>query len=233
MLEKLVQAYEGRFVLAKLNSDENPQVAALLGLRSIPHVVLFKGGVPVDQFNGALPESQVRAFLDRICSRCRSRPLRREASCCGAGERDDCCRATRWRRGTAVAPTCRAALAHATPSTSQALLTDPEALRDERQHGAAGAAGLRGASQPAGDPAACAARIDADPKDHAARFDLAALQAHGGDFDAAFEQLLEMVLRDKAERASRPVRAWSSGSACAPTRRWSTVRAAGWRCTCN
>ena len=43
------------------------------------------------------------------------------------------------------------------------------------------------------------ARIDADPKDHAARFDLAAILAHGGDFTAAFDQLLEVVLRDKGE----------------------------------
>ncbi|MCB1995453.1 MAG: thioredoxin fold domain-containing protein, partial [Rhodoferax sp.] len=64
LLEKLVQAYEGRFVLAKLNTDENPQLAGMLGLRSIPHVLLFKGGQPVDQFTGALPESRIRAFLD-------------------------------------------------------------------------------------------------------------------------------------------------------------------------
>jgi hypothetical protein len=53
--------------------------------------------------------------------------------------------------------------------------------------------------RPDGDAAALAARIAAQPKDFDARFQLAALQAHGGDFGAAFEQLLEVVLRDKAE----------------------------------
>ncbi|MEO7851068.1 MAG: thioredoxin domain-containing protein, partial [Rubrivivax sp.] len=65
VLEKLAQAYEGQFVLAKLNIDEAPQIAAALQARSIPLVVLFSGGRPVDQFAGALPEAQVRAFLDR------------------------------------------------------------------------------------------------------------------------------------------------------------------------
>jgi putative thioredoxin len=65
VLEKLVQAYGGQFVLAKLNSDECPGVAQALQLRSIPHVFLLKDGQVVDQFTGALPESQVRAFLDK------------------------------------------------------------------------------------------------------------------------------------------------------------------------
>ena len=65
VLEKLALAYEGRFVLAKLNTDEAPEVAAALQLRSIPQVMLFIGGQPVDQFSGALPEGQVRQFLDR------------------------------------------------------------------------------------------------------------------------------------------------------------------------
>jgi len=65
ILEKLVQDYGGRFVLAKLNTDEAPQISAALQIRSIPLVVLFVGGRPVDQFMGALPEGQVRAFLDK------------------------------------------------------------------------------------------------------------------------------------------------------------------------
>ncbi len=52
-------------MLAKLNTDEAPQISAALQIRSIPLVVLFVGGRPVDQFMGALPEGQVRAFLDK------------------------------------------------------------------------------------------------------------------------------------------------------------------------
>src|SRR5690349_8872077 len=65
LLDKLVQAYGGRFVLAKLNTDESPGVAAAMQIRSIPQVTLFVGGRPVDQFLGALPEGKIREFLDR------------------------------------------------------------------------------------------------------------------------------------------------------------------------
>jgi putative thioredoxin len=69
LLEKLEVAYAGRFKLAKLNSDDQPEIAGQLsqafGVRSIPFCVLFKGGQPVDGFVGALPESEVRAFLDK------------------------------------------------------------------------------------------------------------------------------------------------------------------------
>ena len=65
VLEKLAQAYGGQFELAKINTDEAPNLSAALRIRSIPLVVLFIGGRPVDQFTGALPEGQIRAFLDK------------------------------------------------------------------------------------------------------------------------------------------------------------------------
>ena len=69
LLEKLEIAYAGRFKLAKLNSDEVPQIAGQLsqmfGVRSIPFCVMFSQGQPVDGFVGALPESQIREFLDK------------------------------------------------------------------------------------------------------------------------------------------------------------------------
>ena len=69
VLEKLETAYQGRFRLAKLNADEQPEIAGQLsqmfGVRSIPFCVLFKDGQPIDGFVGALPEGKVREFLDR------------------------------------------------------------------------------------------------------------------------------------------------------------------------
>lgn len=69
LLERLEADYAGRFILAKLNSDEQPEIAGQLsqmfGVRSIPFCVLFVGGQPVDGFVGALPDAQVRAFLDK------------------------------------------------------------------------------------------------------------------------------------------------------------------------
>ena len=69
LLEKIEAAYAGRFKLAKLNSDDQPEIAAQLsqafGVRSIPFCVMFKDGQPVDGFVGALPEAQICEFLDR------------------------------------------------------------------------------------------------------------------------------------------------------------------------
>ncbi|MBX9872251.1 MAG: thioredoxin [Burkholderiaceae bacterium] len=65
VLEKLETAYEGRFVLAKINSDEQQELAAAFGIRSIPTCVLMMGGKPVDGFMGALPEGKLREFLDK------------------------------------------------------------------------------------------------------------------------------------------------------------------------
>ncbi|MBM3386630.1 MAG: thioredoxin, partial [Betaproteobacteria bacterium] len=65
VLDKLEEAYAGRFKLVKINSDEEQQLAAAFGIRSIPTCVLLKDGQPVDGFMGALPEGQVREFLDK------------------------------------------------------------------------------------------------------------------------------------------------------------------------
>lgn len=66
VLEKLETAYGGRFVLAKVNSDEQQELAAAFGIRSIPTCILMIGGKPVNGFMGALPEGKVREFLDQL-----------------------------------------------------------------------------------------------------------------------------------------------------------------------
>lgn len=65
ILEKLETAYGGAFKLAKINSDDEQQLAGAFGIRSIPTVILLKNGQPVDGFMGALPEGKVREFLDK------------------------------------------------------------------------------------------------------------------------------------------------------------------------
>jgi len=69
VLERLEDAYGGRFRLAKLNADEVPEISTQLsqmfGVRSIPFCVMFAGGQPVDGFVGAIPEAQIREFLDK------------------------------------------------------------------------------------------------------------------------------------------------------------------------
>ena len=65
ILEKVEEAYAGRFKLVKINSDDEQQLAGAFGIRSIPTCVLLMGDQPVDGFMGALPEGQVKAFLDK------------------------------------------------------------------------------------------------------------------------------------------------------------------------
>ncbi|WP_297790832.1 thioredoxin [uncultured Marinobacter sp.] len=65
LLEKLAEEYQGGFMLAKVNADEQQQLTASLGVRSLPTVILVKDGQAVDGFNGALPESEIRKVLDK------------------------------------------------------------------------------------------------------------------------------------------------------------------------
>ena len=66
ILEKLSEEYGGRFLLAKVNSDENPALAARYGVRGIPNVKAFRHGELVDEFTGALPERAIREFIERL-----------------------------------------------------------------------------------------------------------------------------------------------------------------------
>ncbi len=205
LLEKLTQAYGGAFVLAKLNTDEAPQISAALQIRSIPLVVLFIGGKPVDQFMGALPEGQVRAFLDKHIGEqiSEAEALRREAA-----EAPDAATAEAMLRealsyepGHAeVALDLAARLIDRAAFDDATKLLDalPAAARNDR-HAALLKRIQLARNRPDGDPKALAARIAANAKDFEARFALAALQVYEGDFSAAFDQLLDVVMRDKAE----------------------------------
>jgi putative thioredoxin len=66
IIEKLADEYAGRFLLAKVNSDENQNLAGEFGVRGIPNVKAFYGGEMIDEFSGAMPEGMVRQFIDRL-----------------------------------------------------------------------------------------------------------------------------------------------------------------------
>jgi len=205
VLEKLVQAYGGSFVLAKLNTDEAPQISAALQIRSIPMVVLFIGGKPVDQFMGALPEGQVRAFLDKHIGEqvSEAEALRLEA----VNAPDAATAEAMLSHALSLEPdNAEVALDLAARLVDRAAFDDatrlldamPPAVRTDR-HAALLKRIQLAKNRPEGDPKALAERIAANAKDFEARFALAALQVYEGDFSAAFDQLLEVVMRDKAE----------------------------------
>ena len=205
VLEKLVQAYGGRFVLAKLNTDEAPQISAALQIRSIPLVVLFVGGRPVDQFMGAQPEGQIRQFLDKHLGPqvSEAEQIRLEAAEAPDAETAEAL----LREALSYEPDNAAVLLDLAErviargdleESEQILLAVPETERKDRHAGLLKRIELA-RNRPQGDPAALAARIATNGKDFEARFALAALQVYEGEFNAAFDQLLEVVLRDKAE----------------------------------
>ena len=66
IIEKIVKDYQGRLAVVKINVDEHQALAAQMRVQSIPMVVAFKNGAPVDGFAGALPESQLREFIDKL-----------------------------------------------------------------------------------------------------------------------------------------------------------------------
>ena len=207
LLEKITLAYGGAFELAKINTDEAPNISAALRIRSIPLVVLFIDGRPVDQFTGALPEGQIRAFLDKHlqppgdpmeeirAEAAQAEPADAEALLTEAlqmvpGHPDA-------SADLAERLIARDALADAT-AVLDAVPADEKGQRGDRDAALRKRLALL-ANRPAGDPVALAARVAANPKDFDARFALAALQAYAGTWAEAFDNLLEVVLRDKAE----------------------------------
>jgi putative thioredoxin len=205
ILERLAEAYGGAFELAKINTDQAPNLSAALRIRSIPLVVLFVGGRPVDQFTGALPEGQIRAFLDKHLQPAGDPVEALLAEAAAAPAEDAEAMLAEALQMVPGHPDVTAALAdrllarNAEIAEVTALLDGvPEADRGERDAALRKRLALL-ANRPAGDPTALAARIAANPRDFEARFALGAWQVFESDWKAAFDNLLEVVLRDKAE----------------------------------
>lgn len=206
LLEKLAREYGGRFVLVKINSDEAQAVAARYAVRSIPAVKLFIGGEVVDEFMGALPEGQVRAFLDahlpdeaerlRHAAAAQAEPLARVELLRQAAELSG-------RRLAIVLDLVAALIDAGLPDEALVGLEsvavrerDDSWLKLKARLDLAGEGGME-------DEAVLLGRLEADPRDFEARFGLATLLAQRNDWSAAFGQLLEVVLRDKAEARDR------------------------------
>ena len=206
LLEKLAGEYGGRFVLAKLNSDEAPSVSARYAVRSIPAVKLFIDGEMVGEFLGALPEGQVRAFLDGHLPD-EAEKLRRAAG----GLADPRKRVALLRRAlelsagrqVIVFDLVLALIDAGLPEEALAALEAVEPReRDEQWLKLKARLDL---AQGAGavNEAELRARIEANPKDFEARMALATVLAQQEAWPAAFEQLLEIVLRDRGEARSQ------------------------------
>jgi putative thioredoxin len=205
ILAKLAEEYQGKFLLGKLNTEQEQEIAAQFGIRSIPNVKLFRNGQPVDEFMGALPEGAVREFLDRHVPRESDTTVQQAEEQLAAGDAD-----------AAIALLNEAR--DADPDNPRITLALARALADQGDTAAAEAAigSLPANEQATPDVAALKshlffagqvaeapavpeleARLDADANDHEARFQLALRRVVEQDYDAAMELLLELMRRDR------------------------------------
>ena len=189
LLDRLADEYDGRFVLAKVNTDEEPRLATHFQIRSIPTVLLVHGGEVVDQFVGAQPESAIREMLDRYVA-----PASGNAEPVSAPD------------------TPAPAATHTTP------LAQAERLLEQRDADGAAAAIEALAATDAAHPALHSLRarlafvqvanahpdtvalrnaLEANPADSAARHALAAHHAVFGDYGTALAEWLELMRRDR------------------------------------
>lgn len=201
ILEKLAAEYGGKFLLAKINSDDNQELAARYGVRGIPSVKAFIDGEPVDEFSGALPEGEVRAFLDRLIPgpadelRGQAAELRLAGDLSGALQRlADASRIDPAHIGVRL-DAAEIMLDLNEADEAQHLLgsvpddTDPRVPQLKARLQFMGAAGE--------DQAALAARVAANENDLEARLALANLLVAAGQYEAGMDQLLEIVRRDR------------------------------------
>jgi putative thioredoxin len=209
VIEKVVKAAKGKVKLAKMNIDEHPAIPGQLGIQSIPAVIAFVNGQPADGFLGALPESQVVAFLERITKERiggEEKDLLKAADAALA-EGDAAGAAEMYadllsKDGANVAALAGLARAYvetgALDQAKQTLAMVPEAKRNEASVAAARAAlELAEQARSVGPLADLEQKVAANSLDHQARFDLAlALNAKGRRQDAV-DHLIEIVRRDR------------------------------------
>ncbi|OHV83352.1 thioredoxin [Ensifer sp. LCM 4579] len=212
VIEKVVKEAAGRVKLVKMNIDDHPSIAGQLGIQSIPAVIAFVGGRPVDGFMGAVPESQIKQFIDRIAgpavddAKAEVEALLAEAkTLIDAGDAQN-------------AAGLYGAVLHADPENPEAIAGMVECmialgqLAEARQalsqlpEELAKAAAVSAVSKKLdqieearklGDPVALEHRLALEPDDHAARLKLAKIRNVEGDRAAAADHLLMIMKRDR------------------------------------
>ena len=205
ILEKLAEEYQGKFILAKINADQHQELAAQFAVRGIPSVKAVYNGEIVEEFSGALPEAQVRAFLDRIIpspgealrvaaatARAEGDPakalqLLAEASSLDAGNEKVRLDAADILLEMNELDEARRLIDSLSPATRM----------DEQAQRISAKLNFALGGQQGGDEAGLKEQIAADPRDMAARMQLANLLVAAGRYPEGLDQLLEMVRIDR------------------------------------
>lgn len=216
MLEKAVHGAGGKVRMVKINIDENPGVAGQLGVRSIPAVYAFDQGRPVDGFMGAIPESQIKLFVDRLAGADMTAEI--DALLEQAAESlklEDIGGAAQAYTGVlqldqantkALAGMARIALGAGDIENAEEILgmVPPEKASDPDILGVRAAIELAGKAGEAGDNDELGAKVAANPNDLDARFEYAEALSARGDLEGASDQLLAIIEKN---------REWNEGAA--------------------
>lgn len=212
VLEKAVRDLGGRVLLAKLDTDQSPELARRYEIRGIPAVKAFRDGVVVDEFVGALDGRAVRAFLDKLAPSEEQQIIDRAQGALRGGAAAEAEALLRPLLGPGAAPRVplllgeallrRADLDAARLAEAEALLAsvDPRSAEAERAEALGRAVAFLKEPAPDGGEEGARARLAADRKDHEARFGLAALLARAGRHREALAELLEIVSRSRRFR---------------------------------
>jgi putative thioredoxin len=209
VLEKAVRAAKGKVKLVKMDIDKHPTIPGQLGIQSIPAVFAFVDGQPVDGFLGALPESQVTAFIERVT---KDRIGGEEKDLLQAADaalaKGDAAGAAELYAGVLAQDSSNvAALAGlarsyvrtgAIEQAKQTLALVPDAKRNDTAVAAARAAlEIAEQAQSVGPITELEQKVAANPLDHQARFDLAVALNSKGRRQEAVDNLVEIVKRDR------------------------------------
>ena len=209
ILEKVVKAAKGKVKLVKMDIDKHPEIPGQMGIQSIPAVIAFSNGQPVDGFMGALPESQVVAFLERLTKGKIAdegpdlMKAAEDALAAGnAAEAADIFAQILAEDSSSIPALAGLARCYiATGNLDQAsktLAMIPDAKQNDATVAAARAAlEIAEQAKSLGPIDELQQKVNADPLDHQARFDLAAALNVKGDRTAAADHLLAIVKRDR------------------------------------
>ena len=209
LLERQVNAAQGRVKLVKMNIDEHPQIAGQLGVKSLPAVIAFHKGKPVDGFTGAVPESHIKAFIDKIAGPNANDPIKAAIVEAKAYEEtgDVSSAAELYAAILAEEPdnaSCLAGLARiyiAMNELEQAnqLLASmtPQLEKNPEIISVKAKLKLKEQAGKLGDVDALIASIDADPDNHTKRFDLSLVLAAHGRHEEAVDHLISIMRKER------------------------------------
>ena len=215
-LEAAVTAAGGKVRMVKINVDENQTIAAQLRIQSIPTVYAFFDGKPVDGFQGALPGSEIKAFIDRVSALGgdgglaeaieAAEAMLAEGAVADAAETFAAILGEEPENAPAYGGLIRAHLALGEVEQAETLVANVPAAIAKAKEIEAARAQIELAKQAAnaGPEADLRAAVDADPANHQARFDLAAALLAAGKTEEAVDELLDLFRRD---------REWNDGAA--------------------